>query len=85
MRSSATPPMSRSRKKNPITGITCAETDKPFKQKEHRRERRNTRTVLSTTADDTDARLHRSPLYGDPWSSPKDGKQYWNNPKARRK
>jgi hypothetical protein len=33
--------MSNSRKKVPITGITTARSDKPFKVAEHRRERRN--------------------------------------------
>lgn len=38
--------MSRSRRKTPIIGMTTAESDKPFKQAEHRRERRAVKAVV---------------------------------------
>jgi hypothetical protein len=80
--------MSPSRKKIAKTGVTTARSDKPFKVDEHRRERRNTRVVMATTADDTDPRLHPRP-FGDPWQAPKDGKVDWTGAdfeaKARRK
>lgn len=76
--------MSRSRKKHSYVGMTCAESDAPFKRVEHRRERRTVRVALHATADDTDPRLHKAP-FGNPWGSPKDGKQHWDNPKAKRK
>ncbi|MEL4378367.1 hypothetical protein [Brucella cytisi] len=38
--------MSRSRKKTPITGITTADSDKAFKEAEHRRERRALRSAV---------------------------------------
>lgn len=72
--------MSRSRKKIPIVGMTTAETDKPFKEREHRRERRRVRVSLRSG----DAIPHPK-QFGNPWASEKDGKQYWNNPRALRK
>ena len=78
--------MSRSRKKMPVTGITCAESDKPFKVAEHRRERRHVAVQLHVNPDDAAPRLHPAP-FGNPWAAPKDGKQIWtkNQDKARRK
>ncbi len=67
--------MTRSRKR-PITGITCAESEKSWKSAAHRAERRMCRQRLQATADDTDRRMHRR-LYGDPWCGPKDGKHDW--------
>lgn len=75
--------MSRSRKKYPITGITMAETDKPFKQQEHQRERSAVRDALRT-----DKEIIPSPReFGDPCKSMKDGKTMWteNQEKAKRK
>jgi hypothetical protein len=60
--------MSRSRKKRPGGGIAIADSDKPFKIAEHRRERRAVSAALKGPP-------HAS--YGDPWKAPKDGKQYW--------
>jgi hypothetical protein len=57
--------------------MTGADSDKPFKVTEHRRERRRVRSVLNVSYDDADSRLHRAPMFGDPWRAPKDGKQYW--------
>jgi hypothetical protein len=75
--------MSRSRKKVPITGITCAETDKPFKQQEHQRERSRVRDALKTEKE----LLPDPKQFGNPWAAPKDGKQIWttNQEKAKRK
>lgn len=67
--------MSRSRRKTPKIGITTAETDKPFKTREHRRERRLKQSVLSSTLDADHRRMHTAP-YGDPWRGDKDGKRY---------
>lgn len=78
--------MSRSRKKNPITGITTAETEKLFKQQEHQRERANTRTALANLDPEGDVLPHPK-QFGNPWAGPKDGKQIWtvNPQKAKRK
>lgn len=68
--------MSRSRRKTPIFGITNAESDKPFKAAEHRRERRSTRSMLVKVQDGDHRSLH-SKAFGDPWKSDKDGKHYF--------
>jgi hypothetical protein len=75
--------MSRSRKKHPITGITCAETEKEFKQQEHQRERSHVRDALKS---DKDVLPHPK-QFGNPWAGPKDGKQVWtdNQRKAKQK
>lgn len=65
--------MSRSRKKNPITGITTAETEKKFKQQEHSRERAAVRDALRTEKEV----LPHPKEFGDPWDGPKDGKVIW--------
>ena len=63
--------MSHSLRRTPITGITTAESDKPFKVREHRRQRRAVKV---------DVVLGREPVhpkaYGDPWRGEKDGKLY---------
>ena len=64
--------MSNSRKKHAISGLTT-DSDKPFKVKEHRRERHHVRQTLRSADDDADPRLHQR-FYGDPWNSPKDGR-----------
>ncbi|MFO1173615.1 MAG: hypothetical protein U1E48_00150 [Paracoccaceae bacterium] len=63
--------MSRSRKKTPILAITTADSDKPFKVKEHRRERRAVKTALIAGEQPPHAKG-----FGDPWSGDKDGKAY---------
>lgn len=75
--------MSRSKKKHPITGITFAETEKKFKQAEHRRERAHVRDALKTEKE----LLPHQKKFGDPWDGPKDGKRTWtsNIEKAKRK
>ncbi len=65
--------MSRSRKKHPGGGVAVASSDKRYKQFEHRRERTAVRSILRLGGED----LPAPKRFGDPWSSPKDGKQYW--------
>ncbi|MEI5680488.1 MULTISPECIES: hypothetical protein [unclassified Mesorhizobium] len=65
--------MARSKKKTPICGMTTADSDKPFKAAEHRRERRSVRRALDGGADVP------SPLqFGNPWASEKDGKHWFD-------
>ena len=66
--------MSRSRRKTAIIGVTTSRSDKPFKVDEHRAERRAVRAVVQRSFDSDDRALH-SKVCGDPWKSPKDGKQ----------
>lgn len=63
--------MSRSRKKTPIVGMTVADSDKAYKQAEHRRERTAVRVALRQRTE-----LPSSRAFGDPAKSEKDGKQY---------
>lgn len=63
--------MSNSYRKTPIIGMTTAESDKRFKQAEHRRERSATKIALAKGKEPQDKRA-----YGDPCLSEKDGKQY---------
>lgn len=75
--------MARSKRKNPGCGWTTAESDKQFKAREHRRERRIVRT-LDLTVDDPPAIR----TFGDPWDGEKDGKQWFDpvkDPKLMRK
>ena len=65
----------------PITGMTTAPSDKPFKKAEHSRERTAVRIALEQGDE-----LPSPRAFGDPASSEKDGKQYLPNwEKARRK
>jgi hypothetical protein len=73
--------MSRSRRRTPITGITCAKTDKPFKKAEHQRERTAVRHALASGSDD----LPDPKKFGNPWAAPKDGKYWSADPKVLRK
>src|ERR1700685_3324666 len=66
--------MSRSRRKTAIIGMTSATSDKPFKVDEHRAERHAVRAVVKRSLDNDD-KASFSKVYGDPWKSPKDGKQ----------
>ena len=67
--------MARSRRKNPGSGWTTADSDKPFKQRAHRQERAALRNIDLTAYDPPSARA-----FGDPWHGEKDGKQ-WFDPK----
>ncbi|MFA5790756.1 MAG: hypothetical protein WC976_06865 [Caldisericia bacterium] len=62
--------MSRSYKKNPFSGMTCAESEKAFKRVENRRARRVVRVLLKND----DERLPGEKAFGNPWNGPKDGK-----------
>lgn len=66
--------MSRSRRKTPIRGTTCARSDKPFKRIEHRRERAAVRARMTAQCDVTE--LPAAKTFGDPWRGAKDGKQW---------
>ena len=62
--------MSRSRRKTPIIGL-CADTDKPFKVREHRRQRRAVAVALRIGAD-----CPHPKEFGNTWASCKDGKMH---------
>ncbi|MGY3609186.1 hypothetical protein ACWGQQ_35295 [Bradyrhizobium sp. Lot33] len=51
--------------------MTTAESDKPFKEAEHRPERRAVRSAIKAGEPIPDVRE-----FGDPWASEKDGKQF---------
>lgn len=70
--------MTRSRRKTPIIGITTAESEKDFKQIEHRRERRKVHSAVKSGEEAPD---HRH--FGNPWSGPKDGRQFLHEPNER--
>lgn len=67
--------MSRSRRKTPITGITTARSDHPWKKAAARKLRRRVRQDLAATLDGDRYAGKRWDLV-DPWSSEKDGK-FW--------
>lgn len=71
--------MARSRRKNPGCGYTTADSDKPFKQQEHRRERAAVRRLDLTTDEPPVSRQFGNPAHGE-----KDGKQ-WFDPKRHPK
>ncbi|MBS7701631.1 MULTISPECIES: hypothetical protein [unclassified Chelatococcus] len=75
--------MARSKRKNPGCGYSMAESDKPFKQREHRRERAAVRNTDLTIDDAPSSRAFGNPCHGE-----KDGKQWFDplrNPKEMRK
>ncbi|MFW2830747.1 hypothetical protein [Sphingomonas sp. ID0503] len=74
--------MSRSRKKTPVIGYTTAESDKEWKQRASRRQRRATRQSLHDKVDG-DATPQKRWSLTNPWSSDKDGKQWLAEPEAR--
>ncbi len=63
--------MTRSHRKTPIIGITTAASDKPYKTREHRRERRAVGIALRV-----DGEIPHRRLFGDENDGDKDGKQY---------
>lgn len=75
--------MSRSRKKKPIVGITCANSEKFDKVTAHRRERRAVNAAIDV--DPESAELLHEHEFSDPWTYAKDGKQIWDEPKGYRK
>lgn len=68
--------MSRSRRNTPITGVTCARTDHPWKKAAARKLRRAVRQSLKTTLDGDRFAGKRWDLVN-PWSSEKDGKHWF--------
>lgn len=68
--------MSRSYKKVYGGGITTARSDKDFKVAEHRRYRAIIRDLIAH--DEEELYPSYSGIYGDPWCSPKDGKNVWH-------
>ena len=70
--------MGQSIRKTPIFGHTTAESDKPYKVAEHRRERRAVRAAFNAGADD----LPDPRAFGNPYKSEKDGKGYWRDAPA---
>lgn len=75
--------MSRSRKKTPIISHTKAESDKPFKVQEHKRERRVVKHHLTKSDDYDNMVLPDEELFGNEWNAPKDGKCWIKKPKDK--
>jgi hypothetical protein len=74
--------MSRSRKKNPITGVTTAKSEKSDKVIMNRRLRRRTKHVLFNYDEEKDEYI--LPVKHDvmnQWSMAKDGRMMHNKPK----
>ena len=65
--------MARSRRKNSGTGWSTAASDKPFKIKEHRRQRAALRPLDLTVDEPPTAKLYGNPAHG-----LKDGKQWFD-------
>lgn len=79
------PPMARSKRKNPITGRTTAESEKSDKVASHRRIRRVIKQALTPELE-TPLPLERE--LTNTWSMAKDGKTYFDakvNPRLMRK
>jgi hypothetical protein len=53
-----------------------AESDKPYKVQEHRRERARVRTSLNSIDDFDELLLPDSKEFGNEYNAPKDGRQY---------
>jgi hypothetical protein len=69
--------VSRSYRKTPITSSTSSSSDKEFKRQQHRARRVRERIIIALLGEDTDpCDMPYDKEYGDPWCSPKDGKQY---------
>lgn len=71
--------MGNSYKKHPGGGAATTNpgTQKAFRSQENRRKRRKIKTLLLCEEYEL---LPTEKDYGNEWSSPRDGKQYWNNP-----
>ena len=68
--------MSRSRRKTPISGITTAKSDHPWKKMAARKLRHRVKQELNSALDGDRFAGKRWDLVN-PWSSEKDGKKYW--------
>lgn len=73
--------MTRSRKKNPFTGITCIESEKFDKQKSNRKLRRLV-NILLTKGEEIFPSLRE---VSNRWTFGKDGKQRWLDERCIRK
>jgi len=71
--------MSRSRRKTPISGITTAKSDGPWKAKAARTLRHRVKQRLQTMLDTDPFPGHRWDAVN-PWSAPKDGKRWMTAP-----
>lgn len=70
--------MSRSRRKNPCCGWTTAESNKWFKQKAHRRERKYVKNQLVNVTEDIDLYINKNQFFSQ-YDAPKDGMIHWFN------
>lgn len=78
--------MSRSRRKQPVAGITSAPSEKDDKVQAHKRIRRHAAQTLATIQDDSTVRDARE--LSNPWVMAKDGKLRFDpekSPKGMRK
>jgi len=78
--------MSRSKKKNPFSGITTATTEKQDKRITNRAERRMNKQIIQTTQDEN--KLKHKKEVSNTWNMDKDGKVRFDpdkSPKLMRK
>lgn len=73
--------MSRSYKKTPIGGNTCASSEKQDKRKNNRKLRNQTKRAIKRE----DETLPKMKDVSDPWLMAKDGKTWWDNPENYKK
>jgi hypothetical protein len=66
--------MSNSYKKQPGGGMCSTTAQKKFRSQENRRKRRKIKTLLLCEEYEI---LPTEKDFGNEWSSPRDGKQYW--------
>lgn len=72
--------MSKSRRKNPICGITTARSEKIDKRFNHRKFRRLTKQILANLEDEEDL-LPIERQYSNPYRMSKDGKMRFDKEK----
>ena len=75
--------MSRSRRKTPICGITCSESEKKDKQLGHRKFRRKVKSILSVNPFSDIFPTENEIM--NVWEMSKDGKQYFGVRKSKHK
>jgi len=66
--------MSRSKRKNPVRGITTSESEKADKVAAHRRVRRRVKTVIQSPPESETETLPHERELSNPWAMAKDGK-----------
>ena len=76
--------MSRSYRKSPCSGVTCAESEKEFKQMSSRKVRRVAKqkvknVLLDTSVADEMVLPRKSSELTETWEGPKDGRVWWDN------